>query len=145
MSSEQREKLQPQGEAVIFLIYKDGSVYLEERTKIGSGYYGYNIIPGGKVELSDGGPSVAMIREVEEEMGVVVTSYKCLDSFVEMSLSGNFRLNHAFLIDGFDGEVINREPEKGRLFQVPLDQAKDNLELVSSRYIIDLARRELGI
>ncbi len=145
MSSEIREKLQPQGEAVIFLVCKDGNVFLEQRTKKGSGYYGYTIIPGGKVESFDGGPSEAMIREAEEEIGIRVKSFKYLDSFVEMSLSGNLRTNHAFLIDVFEGDAVNKEPEKGVLFQVPLDKAKDMLELASSRYIIDLARKELGV
>ncbi len=145
--NERKEKLKPQGEAVIFLVYdrKKGCVWLEERLKPGSGYFGYRIIPGGKIEKSET-PRHALDREVKEEMGIKVLKFTYLDYFVDMSFSGNLIRHHAYLVTDFEGEVFNREePEgKSRLFPVPLSEAKDFLEIASSRYIIELAKKKLG-
>ncbi len=105
MSSEHGEKLIPQGEAVIFLVYdrEYDSVWLEERLKPNSGYFGYTIVPGGKKEDFDETPDIAMKREVSEELGITVVGFVHLDSFVDMTLSGNLRKHHAYLITNFIG------------------------------------------
>ncbi len=148
MSSELGEKLKPQGENVIFLVYdsKTGCVWLEERLKPDSGYFGYTIIPGGKIESSDKTADYALIREVHEEMGIKVVTFSPLDIFVEPSLSkGNLMINHAYLVSNFEGEVYDKEESEGknRLFAVPLGEAKNHLEIASSRYIIELAKGKL--
>lgn len=145
MTPEKVEKMQSQGEAVVFLVYKDGDVYLMERLKEGSGYFGYTIIPGGKIESFDLNPESAVVREVAEEMGIKLIHMVHLDSYLDMSLSGNFRKNHAFLVDEFEGEVTSIEPEKERLVCVPITCAKDKMELAAGRYLIELARKYLGI
>lgn len=149
MSSEHREKLGPQGETVIFLVYDKGSkrVWLEERIDPNSGYFGYTIIPGGKREEFDKTLGDALFRETFEELGIMVTHGVYLDGFIDMSLSGNLRMNHAFLVDEFKGEVNDSEKDKGksRLISVELSGAEDYLELASSRYVIHLARRQLGL
>lgn len=149
MSPEQREKLAPQVKTVIFFVYdsKNSNVWLEERLDPDSAYFGQVIIPGGKVEETDFAATTAMEREIGEELGIEVTNGFFLDSFDDMSLSGNFRKCFAFLVTGFKGEVTNNEQEKGksRLFSVPLDEAKRYLDLASSRYVIELARKKLGV
>ena len=52
MSVEVKEQRLPEREGVYFLIYKSGKVLLEERKTPEKAYYGYTIIPGGKVEKS---------------------------------------------------------------------------------------------
>jgi len=144
MSSEHGEKLKPQEDGVIFVILQNGGVILERRLKPNSGYYGYTIIPGGKVEDFDEDGECAVVREALEEKGIVVLHSVHLDSFLDMSLSGNFRRMHAYLIDEFEGEIVNKEPEKCENIWVPVEQADNCLELASSKYVIGLVKEKLG-
>jgi len=137
--AERGERKRWQKEGVVFLIYEEGRVLLEERTRPDSGHYGYIIIPGGNVERGET-KEEAFLREVEEELGIKPTSYRHLDSFENMTLSRNHYLLHAFLVTDFDGEVVNREPERCNMIWVPLKEAESLLRLGSSRLVLFKAK-----
>lgn len=146
MSSELQEKLKPQREAVIFLLYRKGNVFIERRLKKGSGYYGYFIIPGGGVEEIDNTFEDAVRREAWEEKGVLVGNAVHLGSFVDASFSsGELKTSHAYLVNDFEGDPIEKEPEKAELSEVPIGDVDEYLEIASSKLIILWARAKLGI
>lgn len=138
MLQERRERKTPDRQAVIFLVYKEGKILLEERIKPGSGYYGYTIIPGGGVEDGES-PKEAAKREIKEELGVIPVSIIHLDRFEDVTLSNAHILFDAYLIDEYRGDPVNKEPEKSNHVWVPIEDAFEYLPLVSSRHIIDRA------
>jgi 8-oxo-dGTP pyrophosphatase MutT (NUDIX family) len=144
MTSEFRERLMPDKEGVFFLVYNNGQVLLEERLQPEKAYYGYTIIPGGKVETDKGEDHlVAVKREIEEECGVTATNIFKLDDFLNITLSNNFYHTSAYLITEYDGEVRNVEG-KSRHVWVDIDKASELLPFVDSRYLILLARLHLN-
>jgi 8-oxo-dGTP pyrophosphatase MutT (NUDIX family) len=144
MSSEIKEKLMPDKEGVFFLVYNNGQVLLEERLQPEKAYYGYIIIPGGKVEVGNGEDHTAAVkREVREECGVIATNITKLDNFLNMSLSKNFYNTSAYLITEYDGEVRNVEG-KSRHIWVDIDKASEVLSFADSRYLILLTKLHLS-
>lgn len=138
----------PQKEAVIFLLYKDGEVLLETRIE-DDNFYGSTVVPGGKVELQDYQAEsdyrrLAARRETKEELGVEVTLLDYLFSFPDVTPNGNAYLFHSFLIRGWEGEVVNQEPEKRIVFWVPFEEAINLCSLDASRQIIIRARTFLN-
>lgn len=62
---------------VIFALWDGMKIQLEGRTMPGIKFYGYTIVPGGAVEISET-LEEALSREVREEYGVEVLEYKKL-------------------------------------------------------------------
>ena len=148
MSSEHGEKLKPQKEAVIFLVYdkNKNSVWLEERLKPNSGYFGYTIIPGGGVESYDTSTEVTVYREAKEELNINVTHLVYLGSAIDASFSGDgIKKNHMYLVDEFEGKVVCQEPEKARIFEVPISEAEQYLEIASSQLVLMKAIEKLKL
>ena len=129
-------------EGVIFLLYKDGRFLIEKRVKEGSGFYGHYIIPRGEIEKGES-PLGAAGREVGEEIGVSVKSAIFLDTFNDVTLNCGFHRFHAFLVKDFEGEVCGLEPDKSILEWVTPIEARQKLELASSRLVLFLAERKL--
>lgn len=138
-SPERREQGRWEKEIVIFCVYKDGMVLLEERPEDDPGYEGYIIFPGGKCEEGESVEQV-LIREMSEELGSRPLSWVHLDTFENITLNGNHYLNHACLVLEFEGEIQNKEPHKGKQRWVPIEEAGDLLKLVSSRFILFKAK-----
>lgn len=144
MNQERRDRREPDKEGVIFLIYKDGKVLLEDRNLPTKAYSGYRIIPGGKVEKGkDGGHEDALKREVREECGIEVVEMVLLDTFYHVTISNNLYNTSAYLITQFDGEVKNVEGKSEHVW-VDLDEAAKSLLFADSRYIILLAEHFLN-
>jgi 8-oxo-dGTP pyrophosphatase MutT (NUDIX family) len=139
MSTENsREKLLPQKHSVYFLIYQDNKFLLEKRIKEGSRFYGYTIIPGGRIE--EGETSVDTVnREVDEEFGIKPIHMIRLGSFLDTTISGDFQHVDAYLVSVFSGNVENKEPEKCELVWIERDKALEALELASSKLVITWA------
>lgn len=123
---------------VIFLIYKDGKVLLEHRTTPDKAYFGYEIIPGGKVEQTDISAVKAAEREAFEECGIVVKKMAHLDTFLHVTISNHLYQTAAFLITEFEGELKNNEGKSEHIW-VDINETSKHLQFADSRYVIRLA------
>src|SRR5688572_28863936 len=127
MSNEFGERRDPERKGVIFLIYQDGKVLLEDRTTPEKAYFGYEIIPGGKVESgTDINFEQAAKREVFEECGIVVKGMVQLDTFLHVTISNHLYETTAFLITEFEGEPNNVEGKSKHLW-VDINEANQHL------------------
>lgn len=142
-NQEQKETKRWEYEGVMFLIYRNGEFLFEERIMSDSSLLGYTIIPGGTVEQGESHEQ-AFIREVEEEYGIKLVNYHPLGTFENVTLGGKHFLTTAYLVLDYEGEIVNREPEKCRLRWVPLEKADETLPLVSSKFVLLKARQFLN-
>jgi 8-oxo-dGTP pyrophosphatase MutT (NUDIX family) len=144
MSLEMREKRLPEREGVIFLIYKDGKVFLEERTMPVKAYTGYTIIPGGKFEKGvDLNHDDAVRREFREECGdVKITKMILLDNYLQTTITNHLYSVSAYLITDYEGEITNPEGKSKHIW-VDINVASEHLLFADSRYIVLLAKQQL--
>lgn len=116
---------------------QDGKVLLVKRAN--SGYFdGFYSLPAGHVEAHET-PNMALRREMEEELGVLIeeedaelvtTSYRVL-------FDAQDRIDFFFLIQKFEGDITNLEPEKSEeLIWVSLEELPEN----TIPYIADMLR-----
>lgn len=140
MSKEFGEIRSPERKGVMFLIYKDGKFLIENRTNPDKTYYGYSIIPGGKVD-KDGGETFedAVSRELLEECGITNVKMILLDTFLHVTMSNQLYRTSACLITEFEGEVENKEGKSEQVW-VDIDKAQDRLPFADSKYVITLAK-----
>lgn len=144
MSAEFGEKRLPDRQGVIFLLYKDGKVLLEERISPDKAYFGYTIIPGGKFEKGiDVTHEDALKREVLEECGVTVSDFVLLDRYLQTTITNHLYDVSAFLVTRYDGEVTNPEG-KARHLWVDINKADKHLLFADSRYILSMAKDMLS-
>lgn len=140
MSVEFGEVRVPEREGVIFLIYKDGKVLIENRVHPNKVYYGYPIIPGGKVKKDEGEPYyIAAQREAEEECGIVVRKMVHLDTFLHVTMSNHLYRTAAYLITDYEGEVKNVEGVSEQIW-VDIEKVDETLPFADSKYVVKLAR-----
>lgn len=140
------ERNEPTREGVLFLVFKDGKVLLERRINPDKAYYGYTIIPGGKVEKDkDKNNQDAMMREVGEELGIKPTKFILLDSFQHITITGHHYRTAAWLITEYRGEITNNEPGKAEHVWVDINEALSLIPFADSRYVIRLAKSELKL
>lgn len=134
----EKERVQKYKKGVIFVIHKNGEIVVQERLNPQKSYYGYKIIPGGKIEE---GESIidALFREVKEEGGIEVLSTEYLGSIKVKTESGNRYEHHIHLVKKYSGELQrNREPDS-ELYFVPLERAKEICKHPVSQKVIDMA------
>ncbi len=143
MQKEVGEKRLPEKEGVIFLLFKNGKFLLEDRKHPEKGYFGYIIIPGGKVEKIDLNLEKAAERKVLEECSVVVKKMFHLDSFIHMTMSNHLYQSAAYLVTEFNGDVTNDEGKADHLW-VSFEEAEKLLEFADSKYILLLAKNALN-
>ncbi len=63
--------------------------------------------PGGKIEPSEG-PEQALYRELEEELGIHATIGKKVTTIHHNYGKGNAVELHFYLVEQFEGEIVNR-------------------------------------
>lgn len=102
--------------AVVYIFYdKNKDKFLVETRTKEQFLAGEKLFPGGKVntnELND--YSKTLIREVKEELGVLVTNYQKLKpSIVGM---GGFRL-YCYLVTAWSGEIPEKVLDKGSILE----------------------------
>ena len=145
MGKELGEIRQTEREGVIFLIYRNGKVLLEKRTTPDKVAYGYTIIPGGKIDRSQGeSAEKAAEREILEECGVGVKNLIPLDTFLHVTMSNMLYRTTAFLVTDYDGEIKNIEGKSEQIW-VDIDRADKVLHFADSRYIVRLAKDYLSL
>lgn len=126
---------------VIFLIYNDGKVLLEKRTTLGKGYYGYTIIPGGKVETGETFDQAAR-REIWEECGIDVVEMYPLDRFLHFTPSKHLYDTTAFIVMDYNNDPINIEGKSDHVW-VDINKALELLIFGDSRDVIRAAKEFL--
>lgn len=143
-SKPERNELTKEG--VFFLVFKDGKGLFEKRIDPSKAYYGYTIIPGGKIEKDkDKNNQDAMVREVGEELGIKPTKFVLLDTFQDISITGHHYRTAAWLITEYQGEITTNEPDKAEHVWMGLDEALSLIPFADSRYVIRLAKSELKL
>ncbi|KKU12427.1 MAG: NUDIX hydrolase [Candidatus Woesebacteria bacterium GW2011_GWA1_45_8] len=125
------------------MLYKDGKLLVVENRKPRSGFFGHVIFPGGEIEKGET-PEEAVMREATEELGVDSKDIVYLDTFEDVTLNLGYHRFHAYLVLDFEGEVKNKEPEKGTIQWITLGEARKVLKLVSSRHPLNLAERYIN-
>lgn len=97
--------------AAVALFIRDNKILLVHRLNTGKNDGMYGLI-GGKVEASES-VSAALIREIFEEVGVVVTSNDLELAHCMSSLQGEQEtVGIYFRITNWQGELVNKEPHK---------------------------------
>lgn len=96
-------------ECVCFLVVSDGRVLLERRAATDRLGYAELNIPGGHMELGELQVDT-LLREVEEELGIIPLSYEhlCKQHFV----ANEVQLLHYYAVTEWAGEVIAQEKAK---------------------------------
>ena len=136
LSPEKREVVWDE-EGVIFLIYKDGKVLLEERSRSDPKFPGFLLIPGGTMEKGETSQET-LNRETKEEFGKGFEIVECvpLVSFLHFDGRGKLLKSHAFLIRDYKGPVTNEEPDRTIHIWLPIKIAYDSVPLGSSKLVI---------
>lgn len=108
------------------VFFKDGQFLLEQRIEEDN-FKGRWTFIGGKVEKGDflkdeDYKEVAAIREAREEINLEPKSFQCFVSFEERSRNGNWYLFHGILIEEWEGQLENREPDKRNLAWISIEE-----------------------
>lgn len=143
MTPEINEKRIPEKDGVFFLIFKDGKVLLEQRTRPDKPYYQYTTIPGGKVDATDPSHEFAAKREAAEECGIRIKEMILLDNFLQMSISNHLYNVSAYLITEYEGELINVEGKSQHIW-TSIEEATKLVSFVESRYVLMKAKEYLN-
>jgi len=129
-------EIEPDRDGVVFAIIDDGNILLEERIDINAPFSGYTIVPGGGIEEGEE-PERAVIRELDEECGV---SPKNL---VYLGVFGVSILRYVFVVEGFRGQVVNRESEKAKHIWATMEEARELCEHAITKEILEIVEEHL--
>lgn len=135
MVSPELKELPHHEKGVIFALVRDEKILLSLRIKPASAYWGSFIIPGGRFERGEEAQD-ALKREMLEECGVTPGSFCFLFQKDMVTESGNRIFQHVFLVSDFDGEVVNKEPDKEQHKWVDLYKAEELLDFEFSREVL---------
>lgn len=139
---ESKESNSPK-QGVIFAICKNGEIVLQKRLNPHKSYYGYTIIPGGRIEVGET-PEEALVREAKEETGVIIKKFKFIKSLDVITEKGNHYSHNLFLVTDFEGEVEENREADARVFCVPFTEAKQICGHGLSQQILKLIELELS-
>ena len=122
------------------LLVQDNRIVLGRRSSEQRIYPGVWDLPGGHLESGES-PEQALVRELEEELGIVPTKLTPLGVFDELDPEKRgARQYHLYLVTEWRGSIVNRQPhEHSEIRWVPLKTAHE-LDLADPRYP-DLFRR----
>jgi len=145
MTQEMGKEAGELNESVWFLVLVDNRILLQRRLVPDKSSFGEYVIPGGHVEPKEKIED-AMIREIEEEAGVVPVDNIYLGGFNKTSTRGNTFYVHLYLVLGVEGEIKNRELDKHKfMFATPeaayelVSDAADKLAiLLTTNYVKEL-------
>ena len=93
---------------VVFILFDGKRLQLEERIKPQDQFFGYTVIPGGKIEPGEEIYS-ALRRELLEEYGVKLKEAFGLGDVQRVEDGGSLNVLHIFLVTRWDGDLSNPE------------------------------------
>lgn len=130
-----------QKHAIIFVIFDGQKIQLEERIEASDKYFGYTLIPGGKLEPGDTLES-GLKREIREEYGINVVKSEELGVIQSMSENGVNKFKHVFLVSKWEGNLSN--PEKRNVhIEATFQEARKICKHPISQKILDLVESKL--
>jgi 8-oxo-dGTP diphosphatase len=127
--------------SVIFIIYDGKEIQLERRKEKNDPYYGYVLIPGGKVEQGEA-PQNALIREIREEYGAKYIKAEELGAIESYKEDGQINYRHVFLVNGWKGRLLNPE-HRNTHFRATIDEAKQLCKHPISQKVLNLLETKL--
>lgn len=136
---EEKERAEVHG--VIFAMVKDRKICLEKRTNPNKSFFGFAIVPGGRIESGETQEEV-LLREVREEYGVEANSYRKIG--IVDSVDGdllNFR--HVFLVTNWKGRLSNPE-RKNKHLRMTMEKARVICTHPISQRILDLVDKAIS-
>lgn len=103
-----KERIQHSEEfGVIFAIYKNHKIQLELPTDPNSKYFGFILVPGGKVEAGET-YRAAVRREIPQKYDATPSELNEIGTIVEKE-NGITNFRHVFLVTKHDGRLKNPE------------------------------------
>ncbi len=111
-------KEKPEKNGVIFVIIKCGKIQLEKRMQIDRPFFGYTIIPGGRIETGETQED-ALIREVKEERGINVLGCRKIGIVDTRESDGTLNVRHVFRVTKWSGRMHNPEKRNKYLEATP--------------------------
>ncbi len=126
-----------QTHTAVFVLIQNHTVLVEKRKMTKSTYPGALMFPGGRIEPNEL-PEQALVREVQEELGLNVLSFESLG--IKTHTDEYHHLTaHYFLITTWTGKLENHEAEE--LIWLPFNQA-DELHFDIDREILKTIRTQ---
>jgi 8-oxo-dGTP pyrophosphatase MutT (NUDIX family) len=136
--AERKERLEKNG--VVFALWDGKNLQLEVRKKPGN-FFGFTIIPGGKVEKSESFED-ALLREVKEEYRIEVLEYYTLGDFTEIEDGGIVNTRRLFLVTRWNGELGNPEKINDHI-GVPIEKAFGLSNHPLTKTFLDVIQKEI--
>ncbi|MDW6004583.1 NUDIX hydrolase [Vibrio mangrovi] len=106
-------------ECVSFLLVEDEQVLLEKRSKFKECDPEIIAIPGGHIEQGES-QQEALLREIQEELGVIPKSYSYLCSLYHPTTE--LQLLHYYVVSKWDGDISSFEADE--VFWCELSEAQ---------------------
>jgi mutator protein MutT len=119
---------------IVFVIITKDSILLQKRTNKNGIYFGYNIIPGGKVKKGES-EEEALVREVKEEADVQALSWAKLGK-INFKEKGRPVKTSVFIVNKYKGQVFGRSTKMGSMFWSPYRNVKKVCKHPISRKIV---------
>lgn len=139
MSPEGKEITEKRG--VVFIIFKDNKIQLEERIEPGRKFSGFTIIPGGGIESGEK-PITTLCREVIEEYGVLPLKFKEIGKIVSTEVNGLLNTRYVYLVTEWLGILGNPE-NKNRHLESEVGEARTICKHEIPQQVLDLLDSEL--
>lgn len=127
---------------VVFAIVRGGKICLEKRTNPDKSFYGYTIVPGGRIKSGET-QEEALLREVQEEYGVEANLYRKVGIVDSVEEGGLINFRHVFLVTSWKGRLSNPE-RRNKHLRIPLEKARTVCTHPISQRILDQVNKALS-
>jgi len=132
----------PEKNGVVFVLWDGKKIQLERRDTSDKLFFGFTIIPGGKIEKGET-PDEAMFNEVMEEYGVAVLVYKPLCDFTDIENGGVLNKRRLYLVTKWSGVLSNPEESNGHI-EATIQEAFTLCEHPLTKTFLGVAQKEIS-